>query len=258
MLIDVHAHLCDEKFADETEAVIADSENENPSRIIDTGSDPITSERAYANALKYRRVFCAVGIHPEFADKLNDDVCARLGEMWANEKVVAIGETGLDYHYDNNPLPEVQKRAFCTQIELAYSLKAPIVVHIRDAYGDAWDLLNENSSKLHYGLLIHCYSGSKEMAARFSKFDSYFSFGGAVTFKNAKEKPAIISSLPLNRILVETDCPYMSPEPFRGRMNFPKNLRIVAEKIAEIIGKDIKEIEEITTENAFRLFKKLK
>lgn len=258
MYIDVHAHLCDEKLADVTGEVITDAENGDPSIIIDTGSDLVTSERAYANALKYRQVYCAVGVHPEFADTLNDEICTRFIEMWANEKVVAIGETGLDYHYENNPLPEIQKRAFCTQIELAYSIKAPVVVHIRDAYGEAWNLLNENSSKLHYGVLIHCYSGSKEMAARFSKFDSYFSFGGAITFKNAKEKPSIILSLPTDRILTETDCPYMSPEPFRGRTNFPKNVKIVTQRLAEILGKNAREIEEITTENAFRLFKRLK
>ena len=258
MLIDVHAHLCDEKLREFKADIISDTENGLPDRIIDTGSSIETSLEAYENAVKYQRVFCAVGIHPEFADKVKSDDYDRLSLMWQNEKTVAIGEIGLDYHYDNNPSREVQKRVFCEQLELAYSLKAPIVIHVRDAYGDAYSVMEENASKLYYGTLIHCYSGSKEMVARFNKFDSYFSYGGVITFKNAKEKPEIIKNTPINRILLETDCPYMTPEPYRGRMNFPKNVKLVAKKLSEIIGKTQEETEEITAENAFRLFKKLK
>ena len=258
MLIDVHAHLCDEKLKEFKKEIISDSLNDLPSRIIDTGSSMETSICAYENAVSNERIFCAVGVHPEFADKVKSDDYDRLSLMWQNEKTVAIGEIGLDYHYENNPPREIQKRVFCEQLELAYSLKAPAVIHIRDAFGDAYSLMEENSSKLYYGTLIHCYGGSKEMSMRFNKFDSYYSFGGVITFKNAKEKPDIIRNIPLNRLLIETDCPYMTPEPYRGRMNFPKHVKLVAKRLAEIIGRQQEETEDITAENAFRLFGKLK
>jgi TatD DNase family protein len=257
MYIDAHAHLCDDKLFGDAAKIVADAESVGVKRIVDSGNDRATSERAYGNAQKYGNVYCAVGIHPEEADKASQGDYGRFSEMYGNPKTVAIGEIGLDYHFPANPPKDVQKRVFCEQIELADALNAPMVLHIRDATGDAYGVLDENKSKLH-GVLLHCYGGSKESVREFNRFDAYYSFGGAVTFKNAKNKAEVIKSVPADRLLLETDCPYMSPEPFRGRVNSPENIIYTAKKIAEIIGVSMEELQEITTRNAFDFFKKMK
>ena len=256
MRIDVHAHITDNKLIADYDRIVSNMEKDGLLNIIDTGSSRESSEIAYEHAQKYNHIYCAVGIHPECALEATSLDYARFKEMYKNEKVVAIGEIGLDYYYKTNPPKEEQIRVFNEQIELAYELNAPIVVHVRDAYGDALKILNENKSKLN-GVLLHCYSGSKELVREFGRLDTYFSLGGVVTFKNAKEKPEVIKAIPIERLLLETDSPYMAPEPFRGTINEPKNTFYVAKKIAEVLNKEQQAIEEITTQNARRLFKKL-
>ena len=258
MLIDCHAHLDYGKFPDHTEEIIRKVSEGNPNAIIDTAFDVRSSVKCALNAAKSKNVFSAVGVHPEDAYEWTDEVRERLTKYALSEKNVAIGEIGLDYHFAENPPKEAQKKAFVEQLEWAYSLKLPAVVHVRDAHGDTVNVLKENKNFLQYGLLVHCYSGSKELLTEYNRFDAYYSFGGVITFKNAKEKPEIVRNVPTDRLLLETDCPYMAPVPFRGQINFPEYVKYVADKMAEILGKSREEIENITTENALRLFGKMR
>lgn len=258
MLIDAHAHLSDKVFETDSEEIAAGRAFSEPRIIIDTGADRATSEDCFARAKKFSGIYCAVGVHPEYADKLTDDDLNRFAEMWKDGKTVAIGEIGLDYHYESNPDRETQKRAMIKQLVLACELGAPTVLHIRDAHGDAIKLLKENAELLKAGFLVHCYSGSKELVKEYAALGAYFSYGGAVTFRNAKDKPDIVRATPIDRIMLETDCPYMSPEPMRGRRNEPSYIRYTAIKIGEILGKSTEETEVITQANALRLFAKIK
>lgn len=258
MLIDCHAHLDYGDLPDYRSEITQKIKEGNPNAVIDTAFDVKSSFRCATLADVDTNVFSAVGVHPEAADEWSDKTRDDIAALADKAKNVAIGEIGLDYHYDNNPPKDVQKKAFVEQIELAYEKKLPVVAHIRDAHGDAVQLLKENKQKLYYGLLVHCYSGSKELMVEYNRLDAYYSYGGVITFKNAKEKPAIVRNTPLDRILLETDCPYMTPVPFRGQVNFPSYVSYVADKVSEILGKTREEIENITTENALRLFGKMR
>ncbi|MDE7208275.1 MAG: TatD family hydrolase, partial [Clostridia bacterium] len=170
----------------------------------------------------------------------------------SHKKVLAIGEIGLDYYYDKSER-DVQRDVFARQIVLADKVGLPIVLHIRDAYGDAVDILDAHKDKLNHGVLLHCYSGSAEMIKQFNKYDCYYALGGAITFKNAK-KDDVIKSIPENRLLVETDSPYMTPVPYRGQPNEPKYVNLVVDKIAETKGVNREEIEQLTYANTKALF----
>ena len=257
MLIDTHAHMNDKRLIDDADNIVSNMLNDNLSKIINVGYDRESSNTAFELAKKYDNLYCAVGIHPHDAKLATTSDYYLFESLYKDEKTVAIGEIGLDYYYDLSPR-EVQKRVFVEQLELAHSLQAPVVIHLRDAYQDMYDLLKENNSLLTYGILVHCYSGSKEMMARYNEFNPYYSFGGAVTFKNATEKPNIIRSMDVNKLLLETDCPYMTPVPFRGTTNYPRYVNLVAERIADILSVTKEEIEEITTSNAYAFFNKLK
>lgn len=258
MLIDVHAHLSDKAFICDADEIAEKTAFCEPGIIIDTGADRESSENCYSRAQRYEKIYCVVGIHPEYADKVTTDDIKRIEEMWRSEKTVGIGETGLDYHYAENPDRETQKKAFGEMLELADGLGAPTVIHVRDAHGDTVKFLKENKKLIRSGFLIHCYSGSKELIEEYAKLGGYFSYGGAVTFRNAKDKPEIIRATPRDRIMLETDCPYMTPEPMRGKRNEPSNIQYTAAKVAEILGISIEETEVITTRNAKSLFPKLK
>ena len=254
MLIDVHAHLTDASYGGRGDELAARTNLVEPRVIIDTGSDIDNSEECFRRAERCENIYCAVGVHPEFADKYDEQTEKRLREMAKGDKTVAIGETGLDYHFENNPPRDAQKAAFEAQIRLADACGLPVVVHVRDAHGDAVEVLKRNKAYLGHGLLIHCYSGSKELFKEYDKLDAYYSFGGAVTFKNAKDKPDVLRACRLDRLLLETDCPYMAPEPFRGRQNLPEYIAHTADKVAGILGVERAKLEEITTANAMRLF----
>ncbi len=251
MFIDVHAHLCDDKFNDLKE-IVEDAENQGVNKIISASYNFASCEKNLEIAKMFNNVFITVGIHPENVDEIQDDYLKKLKDMVKNKKVVAIGEIGLDYHWrDDNK--DLQKRIFIEQIELANKLDLPIVVHCRDAIGDTLQILKEYTPKCES--LMHCYSGSIESAKEFMKLGFSFSFGGVVTFKNAKNVQEVVKNIPIERIMLETDCPYMSPEPFRGKINEPKNISIIAEKIAELKNLKISEIEEKTTKNSEKMFK---
>lgn len=249
--IDVHAHLTDKKFENVEDVLVRAKEN-GISKIICAACDLSSSKMAVELASNHPNVFATIGIHPECVSEFNDDTTAQLESLAKNPKVVAVGEIGLDYYWvdDNKSL---QKKVFKEQILLANRLGLPVVVHSRDAMEDTIKILQEN--RLEKESLLHCYSGSIESAKLLDKLNFSFSFGGVVTFKNAKNAVEVVSFLPIEKILLETDCPYMSPEPFRGKQNEPKNVVYIADKISKIKNISLEDVSKITTENAKRLFK---
>lgn len=256
-MIDTHAHLNDDKIYPNLKDIVSSMKGDNLSHIITVGYDTQSSVEGFKISQECADIYSVVGIHPHDAKVAANADYELFSKLAQNEKVVAIGEIGLDFYYDLSPR-DVQEKVFLEQLELAHSLKLPTVIHLRDAYQLMLNLLKENKNKLEYGVLLHCYSGSKEMLKEYLKLGLYVSFGGSVTFKNAIDKPDIIKSTPLDRFVLETDCPYMTPVPFRGQTNFPKNVNIVKEKVANILGKENEEIDEITTKNAKQFFAKIK
>lgn len=251
-LFDSHAHLDDDKFnADlkETAEKIAASD---VSLLVDVGSNIKTSEKAIKIAEQYPFVYAAVGIHPCDAFETDEEQnMQHLRELAVHEKVVAIGETGLDYYWDDVDR-ETQKRGYIRQIALANELKLPLIVHNRDAHADTLSILKEYKPE---SAIIHCFSGSAEMAKELSKMGYYISFSGSVTFKNARQLPEAVKAVPLNRLLVETDSPYLAPEPKRGTRNDPANVLYTVAKIADILNLPLEEVARITFENAKRVYK---
>ncbi|MDE6302511.1 MAG: TatD family hydrolase [Clostridia bacterium] len=257
MLIDTHCHLNDEKLLPEADGIISNFGKHGIESAICVGYDMPSSEKAAELADKYENLYAAIGIHPHDATTADYDKYERLATLSSSPKVVAIGEIGLDYHYDLSPRA-IQKGAFREQIELADTLGLPIVLHVREAYEDTRQILFESRRYINNGLLLHCYSGSSEFVKIFSELDAYFAFGGAITFNNAKHNLEAMKTVSLDRLLFETDCPYMTPVPFRGKTNKPEYVNLVADKAAEVLGKDRTELEKITTENAKRLFTRMK
>ena len=256
MLIDTHCHLNDEKLLPEADKIIADFGAQGIESAICVGYDMKSSEVACELAEKYENVYAVIGIHPHDATTADYDKYERIATLSSSKKVVGIGEIGLDYHYDLSPRA-IQKGAFREQIELADTLGLPIVLHVREAYEDAKQILFEMKRYLNNGVLLHCYSGSKEFVKIFGELDAYFAFGGAITFNNAKHNLEAMKAVPLDRLLLETDCPYMTPVPFRGKTNVPQYVNLVADKACEVLDLPREEIERITTENAKRLFIRL-
>ncbi len=252
MFIDVHAHLDNVRFDEDLDMVVKNAKLSKVEKIITAGYDLKSSFKEVEIANRFENVFACVGVHPENVEGLEKNYLEKLETLLKNKKVVAIGEIGLDYHWrkDNQ---ELQKKIFIEQIDLANKLDLPIVVHCRDAVGDTLQILKEHTPKRES--LMHCYGGSVESAKEFIKLGFSFSFGGVVTFKNAKNVQEVVKNIPLEKILLETDCPYMSPEPFRGKVNEPKNIPIIAEKIADIKNIKIDEVEKNTTKNAEKMFK---
>ncbi len=251
MFVDVHAHLCDEKFIDVDE-IVKNAREKRVEKIISASYNFSSCKKNLEIANKFDNVFLTVGIHPENVDEIDENYLSNLKNLSQSKKIVAIGEIGLDYHWrDDNK--EKQQKVFVEQIELANELDLPIVVHCRDAIGDTLEILKKHTPKRES--LMHCYGGSEESAKEFLKLGFSFSFGGVVTFKNAKNVLKVVEALPLEKIMLETDCPYMSPEPFRGKLNEPKNIPIIAQKISEIKNLEISKIEEKTTKNTEKMFK---
>lgn len=254
MIIDSHAHLNDKRLLDYVDEIVSNMHKDNLKAIINVGYDRQSSESSYNLARLHKNIYATVGIHPhdsKLATKCDYDRFALLSK---EEKVVAIGEIGLDFYYDFSP-KAVQEKVFLEQLDLAYNLQMPVVIHLRDAYQLMYKLLKENKHKLEHGAVLHCYSGSKEMLIEFAKLDLYFSFGGAITFKNATDKPSIIRAMPLERLMIETDCPYMTPHPHRGKINFPKYANLVSDRLSEILGIDREQLEDITLKNTERFFR---
>ena len=255
MLVDTHAHLFDEKYNEEkvNEIVNKMSEN-NLEKIITVSANLLDCEQNLLISKKFNNVYCTIGIHPENQEELTTQNFKKLEAFAQNEKVVAIGEIGLDYHYENFN-KELQKFGLIEQIKLAYNLKLPIVIHLRDAYEDMLNILKENSSYLKYGFVVHCYSGSLEYCKELLKLGAMFSFTGNITFKNAKKAIEVIEFLPPNKIMVETDSPYLSPEPLRGTVNEPKNVNYVFNKICEIKNMNKETLDKLIRENVRNFYR---
>lgn len=251
MLFDSHAHLDDEKFADDREAVIARAKENGVTHIINIGADMESSARSVALASQHESIYAAVGVHPHEAEKVVAADYDQLAEWTELDKVVAIGEIGLDYYYDLSPR-DLQKEVFIRQLDVARQMHMPIVIHDRDAHGDTMAILKREGKGL-IGV-VHCFAGSLEMANELIKMGWYIGCDGPVTFKNAAKLPEIMTKIPLERLLIETDSPYLTPVPLRGKRNEPAYVRFVAEHIATLRGISGEELAKVTTKNVCDLF----
>lgn len=250
MYFDSHAHLDDRRFDDDRAEILQDLKNHGIGLLMNIGCDLPSSERSVALAEQYPFVYAAVGSHPDDADHVDGRLLDRYRALAEHPKVRAIGEIGLDYHYEDVPRTQ-QIIAFEQQLELAEALKLPVIVHEREAHGDAMDIVRRHPDIQG---VFHCFSGSAEMALWLAERGWYIGFTGVVTFKNARRALEAVQALPIERILIETDCPYMAPEPYRGRRNDSRYVPLVAAKIAALKGISPEEAGSITAENAKRLF----
>ncbi len=254
MFIDTHLNYPD-RYGDE--ATLMNSLQESGiGKIINVGWDYDSSVYAAEQSERYDFLWFAAGFHPSDSGKFKDGDCDRLSALLASPKGVAVGEIGLDYHYENTDKP-AQMRAFAAQMELAYNLKLPFIIHSRDAAADTLDLLKQNRRLLTYGAVMHCFSGSEETAKEYLRLGLYISFAGPVTFRNARRLDEVAKIIPADRILAETDSPYLAPEPYRGTLNSPKNVVKIYEKLALLRGENQEDLCENIYKNAHTLFKKL-
>jgi len=252
MLIDSHAHLDDRRFDVDREKIIKNMKNDGIDIILHPSADMTSSVKAVNTAQKNENIYAAVGFHPHSAKEMDEDSLEIIKSLAKKDKVIAIGEIGLDYHYDNSPR-DIQKKWFIEQIRLAKDLDLPFIVHDREAHGDILKILKEENYEGMRGI-IHCYSGSYEMAQEFIKLGFLISIAGPVTFKNARRVKEIVKKLPLEKLLIETDSPYLAPEPKRGRRNEPAYVRYVASEIAEIKNLSFDKVAEATSENFINFF----
>lgn len=252
MFFDSHAHLDDNQFDGDRDRLIRGLTNRGIGLVVNPGADMASSRFAVKIAEKYPHIYAAVGVHPHDADSMGDRDIYELEKLAAHEKVVAIGEIGLDYYYDNSKR-DIQRIRFIQQIELAGHVGLPIIVHNRDAHADTLDIIRKNIDNISGGIM-HCFSGSVELMREFIDMGFYISLGGPVTFKNAKRPIDIAREVPLERLLIETDSPYLTPHPFRGRRNDPGYVSLIAQKIAQIREMRAEEVADITFRNALKLF----
>ncbi|MGD7010274.1 TatD family hydrolase [Metabacillus sp. 84] len=252
MLFDTHAHLNAVQFNEDLEEVIERAKAEGVEKIVVVGFDTETITRAMELTETYDFIYAAVGWHPVDAIDMKEEDLDWIKELASHPKVVAIGEMGLDYHWDKSP-KDIQKEVFRKQIALAKEVKLPIIIHNRDATADVVQILKEEKAE-EVGGIMHCFTGSAEVAKECIDMNFYISFGGPVTFKNAKKPKEVAAEIPLDRLLIETDCPYLTPHPYRGKRNEPGYVKYVAEEIAELRGMTYEEIARHTMENAKKCF----
>ncbi|ENQ3108320.1 TatD DNase family protein [Bacillus sp. 491mf] len=252
MLFDTHSHLNAEQFKEDLQEVIARMKEVGVSYTVVVGFDEVTIKKAIELAETYDFIYAAVGWHPVDAIDMTEEHLKWLEELAAHPKVVALGEMGLDYHWDKSP-KEVQKEVFRKQIRLARKVNLPIIIHNREATQDIVDILKEENAS-EVGGIMHCYSGGVEVAKQCVEMNFLISLGGPVTFKNAKKPKEVAMEIPMEQLLIETDCPYLTPHPFRGKRNEPSYVKLVAEEIAKLKGLFYEEVAIKTTENAKKLF----
>ena len=252
MLFDTHTHVNVEQFDEDRKEVIERARQAGVSEMVVVGFDKVTIDGAMALAESYDFIYAAVGWHPVDAIDATEEDFQRIEQLAGHPKVVALGEMGLDYHWDKSS-KDVQKAVFKRQIELAKRMKMPIIIHNREATDDILTILKEENAA-EVGGIMHCFSAGIDEAKQCLDMNFYISFGGPVTFKNAKLPKEVAKEVPLDRLLVETDCPFLSPHPYRGKRNEPARVKLVAEKIAELKGMELEELAEITSNNARRLF----
>ena len=249
---DSHCHVDEEKFDADRDTVLARMREHGITRFAVIGSDMETSRHAIAFARIHAGAVAAGGIHPHEAKSFREEDCEEIAAWYREGKIRAIGEIGLDYFYDFSPR-DVQRAVCIRQMELAYRIGAPVVFHIRDAHGEMLEIMKERKSRLTDGI-IHCFSGSPEIAKEYLKLGYSISFAGPLTFKKAPKLQETALLVPKDRLLIETDSPYMAPEPVRGTRNEPTNVRYVGIKLAELRGEDPEETAAYTTENAMRIY----
>ena len=251
MLFDTHAHLDDARFDEDRETLLRELPQKGIGLLMDPGCSLPSTRAALALAEKHQWIYAAVGSHPDDADQVNDDTMEAYRRLARSPKVKAIGEIGLDYHYEDIPR-EVQQETFRKQMALARELDLPVIIHEREAHEDGLRIVSEFPDVTG---VFHCFSGSREMAEYLVARGWYIGFTGVLTFKNARRALEAAAAIPLDRIVIETDCPYMAPEPFRGRRNDPGYVYRMAEKLAEIRGISLGEAENATFENGKRLYR---
>ena len=252
MYFDTHAHLNADQYQEDLQEVIDRALAEGISRIVVVGFDRPTIKKAMELAEKFEFIYASVGWHPVDAIDMKDEDLVWIEELAGHPKVVALGEMGLDYYWDKSP-KDIQKQVFRRQIQLAKKVKLPIIIHNRDATADIVEILREEGAN-EVGGIMHCFSGSPEIAKECVEMNFYISLGGPVTFKNARKPKEVAAAIPLDKLLIETDCPYLAPHPYRGKRNEPSYVKLVAEEIAEIKQISIEEVASVTTENAKKLF----
>lgn len=252
MLFDTHAHLNAEQFDEDLNEVIERAKQKGVENMVIVGFDRPTITRAMELVEEFDFMYAAVGWHPVDAIDMTDEDLAWIEGLARHPKVVAIGEMGLDYHWDKSP-KDIQKEVFRKQIQLAKRVKLPIVIHNREATADIVEILKEEGA-YEVGGIMHCFSGSVEVAEECLAMNFYISLGGPVTFKNARKPKEVAEAVPLDNLLIETDCPYLAPHPYRGKRNEPSYVKLVAEEIAELKGITYEEVAKKTTENAKKLF----
>ena len=254
MIFETHAHYDDAKFDTDREMLLAELPQRGISPVINVGSSIATTKTTLSLAQEYPFLYAAVGVHPSDVDDLNEDTYAWLRQQTTLQKTVAVGEIGLDYYWDKEG-HDLQKHWFIRQLDLAREMNKPVMIHSREAAADTMEIMKEHGKGLKG--VIHCYSYSLEMAREYVKMGYFIGVGGVVTFKNAKKLVKTVETIPLSSIVLETDCPYMAPEPHRGTRNDSRNIPYVIAKIAEIKGVSVEEVEQTTRENAFALFTKV-
>lgn len=253
MLFDSHAHYNDGRFDGDRDAVLAAMQENHVGYILNACADLSEMEGILEITRKYPFVYASVGVHPHEVENMTDGDLDKIREYARQDKVRAIGEIGLDYYYDNSPR-DLQRHWFIEQVELAKELSMPVIIHDRDAHQDTMDILRAHTVSA-VGGIFHCYAGSVEMAREILDWGMYIAFGGTLTFKKAVRSVEVAKYVPLDRIVLETDCPYLAPEPMRGKRNSSLYMHFVAERLAEIKGVSVEEVERITCENAKHIFR---
>lgn len=258
MIIDTHAHYDDEAFNEDRDELISSLPENGIEAVVNIGASMDSTKRTVELVKQYGHIYGAIGVHPSETAEMTEDFLDYLAEQSKLPKIVAIGEIGLDYFWDT-PEREAQKYWFGKQLRLAIDLEIPVVIHSRDAAEDTLRMMKEafvyaKAEKKSFTGVIHCFSYGTEIAKEYIKMGFYIAVGGVITFKNAKKLREVVEEIPMDKLVVETDCPYLSPEPNRGKRNSSLNLPFIVEKIAEIKGISAQEVVDITSENAKNLY----
>ena len=253
MIFDSHAHYDDQAFDEDRDEVVSGLYQAGVGAVVNVGASLRGVRDTAALAEKYPFVYGAVGVHPDHVDQLNDEVIEEMRTLCGREKIVAVGEIGLDYYWDKNPR-KMQQEWFVRQLSMAKEVNLPVNIHSREAAKDTFDIIKQEHAGSTGGV-IHCYSGSKEMARDYLNMGYYLGVGGVVTFKNARVLKEVVEYAPLDRILVETACPYLAPAPFRGKRNMSSLLSYVLDTIAALKGVSREEAERVTWENAVEMYR---
>lgn len=252
MIIDTHAHYDDEQFDTDRDVLLNSMHDGGIGLIVNAGSTLESWGKIMKLTEDYPFIYGAIGIHPDEVGTLTEEHMSEMERLLDLEKIVAVGEIGLDYYWDNES-HDIQKKWFVRQLEIARKKEMPVIIHSREAAGDTMDIMREYAAGMR--AVIHCYSYSVEMAREYVKMGYYIGIGGVVTFKNAKKLKSVVEAIPLTSIALETDCPYLAPEPYRGKRNSSLDLPYVAEKIAELKGVSVEEVIRQTEENSRKLYR---